>query len=338
MQTGKFGTAEEANVGERASITSTSFGADQRSSGPKAVWLLLKDTLSQWNDDRAPRLGAALAYYTVFSLVPLLVMIIALIGFVFGHEAAQSYILQQLAALLGEQSTEAIQDMIRRTSRPATGIIAGMVAFITLVVGASGLFAELQDSLNTIWGVQRKESLGILGLIKDRFVSLLAVMGTGFLLLVSLVVSAGLAAFGKWFGGWLPVSEFILQVLNMMVSIVVITCLFAMMFKILPDATVAWKDVWIGALLTAGLFTLGKFAIGLYLGKSDIGSSYGAAASLVILLIWVYYSAQIFLLGAEFTQVYANTYGSQIVPGEGALMVDSKKAKRHRVYARDGLT
>jgi membrane protein len=299
-------------------------------SGLKAVWFLLKDTFSQWTDDRAPRLGAALAYYTVFSLVPLLVIIIALIGLVFGQEAAQSYIMQQLAALLGEQSTEAIQDMIHRASQPKTGIVAGVAAFITLMVGASGLFAELQDSLNTIWGMSRKKGLGIWGLLKDRFVSLLAVLGTGFLLLVSLIVSAGLSAFGKWFAGWLPVSELILQGLNMMVSVVVITCLFAMMFKILPDAKVAWRDVWIGAFLTAVLFTLGKSAIGLYLGKSDIGSSYGAAASLVILLIWVYYSAQIFLLGAEFTQVYANTYGSQIVPREGALLVDSKKAKRHR--------
>jgi membrane protein len=308
-----------------------------RPHGLNNVWPLLKETFSQWNNDRAPRLGAALAYYTVFSLVPLLVIIIALVGLVFGHEAAQSYILQQLAALLGEQSTEAIQEMVRRASEPASGLIAGLVAFITLAVGASGLFAELQDSLNTIWGVQRKESLGIWGLLKDRFVSLLAVMGTGFLLLVSLVVSAGLAAFGKWFGGWLPVSEFILQVLNILVSIVVITSLFAMMFKLLPDATVAWKDVWIGAFLTAGLFTLGKFAIGLYLGKSDIGSSYGAAASMVILLIWVYYSAQIFLLGAEFTQVYANTYGSQVVPAEGARLADSKKVKRHRLHATDGV-
>ena len=300
------------------------------SRGLKAVWPLLKETFSQWTNDRAPRLGAALAYYTVFSFVPLVVIIIALVGLVFGQEAAQSYILEQLSALVGEQSAEGIKDMIRRASEPATGLIASGIAFITLVVGASGLFAELQDSLNTIWGVIRKESGGFWRLLKDRFVSLLAVLGTGFLLLVSLVLSAGLAAFGKWFGGWLPVSEFVLQALNIFVSIVVITGLFALMFKLLPDATVAWKDVWIGAFLTAVLFTLGKFAIGLYLGKSDIGSSYGAAASLVILLVWVYYSAQIFLLGAEFTQVYANIYGSQIAPGEGAQLAEAKKAPRPR--------
>ncbi len=268
----------------------------------------------------------------MFSFVPLLVIIIALVGLVFGHEAVQGYILEQLSALVGEQSTEGIKDMIRRASEPAAGLIASVIAFVTLVVGASGLFSELQDSLNTIWGVTRKESGGIWRLLKDRFVSLLAVLGTGFLLLVSLVLSAGLSAFGKWFGGWLPVSEFVLQLLNIMVSIVVITCLFAMMFKLLPDATVAWKDVWIGAFLTAVLFTVGKFAIGIYLGKSDIGSSYGAAASLVILLVWVYYSAQIFLLGAEFTQVYANIYGSQIAPGEGAQLAEAKKAPRPRPF------
>ena len=290
-----------------------------------AMWDLLKQTAAQWSRDKIPRHGAALAYYTVFSLVPLLVIMIAMIGLVFGQEAAQSYILQQLESLLGEQSTAAIKDMIQRASQPSTGIVATLVALATLLFGASGLFGQIQDSLNSIWGVEPKER-GIWGVIQDRFFSFLAVVGTGFLLLVSLVLSAGLAAFGKWFGGWLPAPEFVLESLNALVSFVVITALFAMMFKTLPDARVAWRDVWIGAALTAFLFTIGKFSIGLYLGKSDVGSAYGAAGSLVILLVWVYYSAQILLFGAEFTQVYANKAGARIVPSDNAVTVDPQKA------------
>lgn len=289
-----------------------------------AVWQLLKTTFSEWSKDKAPKQGAALAYYTVFSIVPLLVIIIAMIGLVFGQEAAQSYILQQISTLVGEQSAEALKDMIQRATKPTTGMIATVVAFATLLFGASGLFGELQDSLNTIWGVKPKEGRGIWGLLRDRFLSFMTLLGTGFLLLVSLVLSAGLSAMGKWFSGWLPLREFVLQSLNLLVSLIVITGLFALMFKVLPDARIAWKDVWVGAFMTAVLFTVGKFAIGLYLGKSDVGSAYGSAASLVIVLIWVYYSAQIFLFGAEFTKVYANKYGARIVPAENAVATDSQ--------------
>jgi membrane protein len=183
--------------------------------------------------------------------------------------------------------------MIRRANEPSTGLLATSAATGTLLLGASGVFAQLQDSLNSIWGVRPKEGRGLWGLIRDRFLSLATLVGTGFLLLVSLVLSAGLAAFGKWFGEWLPAPELVLQVLELFVSLAVITGLFALIFKVLPDARVGWSDVWVGAALTALLFTIGKFAIGLYLGKSDIGSAYGAAGSLVILLVWVYYSAQI---------------------------------------------
>lgn len=216
--------------------------------------------------------------------------------------------------------------MFQRASKPSTGIVATLIALSTLLIGASGLFGELQDALNGIWGVQPKPGRGIWGLIKGRFLSFLAVLGSGFLLLVSLVVSAALAAFGKWYSGWLPAPEFVLEALNFVVSFAVIAGLFAMMFKMLPDARIAWNDVWVGAVITAFLFTVGKVAIGLYLGKSDVGSAFGAAGSWVILLVWVYYSAQIFLFGAEFTQVYANATGSRIVPTEDAVVVDSKKA------------
>ena len=293
---------------------------------PAQLWKLLKDTFAAWSDDKVPRHGAALAYYTVLSLVPLLVVIIAMIGLIFGREAAQGYILEQIGSLVGPQSAEAIKEMIQRASQPSTGIVATLVATGTLLLGASGVFAQLQDSLNSIWGVKPKEGRGIWGLIRDRFLSVAALLGTGFLLLVSLVLSAGLSAFGKWFGGWLPAPEFVLQVLELVISFGVITGLFALMFKVLPDARVAWSDVWVGAALTSLLFTIGKFAIGLYLGKSDVGSAYGAAGSLVILLVWVYYSAQILLFGAEFTQVYANTLGSRIVPSDNAVVADPNKA------------
>jgi membrane protein len=293
---------------------------------PKDLWQLLKEAAGDWSHDRAPRLGAALAYYTVFSLVPLLVIIIAIIGLVFGREAAQSAIMQQIAGLVGEQSATAIHDMIERADQPSSGIISTVIAIGTLLLGASGLFGQLQDSLNTVWGIEPKEGRGIWGFIKDRFLSFVAVLGTGFLLLVSLVLSTGLSALGKWFGGVLPMPEFILQTINFLVSFAVIAGLFALIFKVLPDAHIAWRDVWVGAVITSALFTVGKFAIGLYLGKSNVGSGYGAAGSLVIVLVWVYYSAQILLYGAEFTQVYANRRGERIIPTQDAAVIDQKKA------------
>lgn len=276
-------------------------------------WTLLKDTSAKWSADKAPRLGAALSYYTVFSLVPLLVMTIAIAGLVFGKEAAQQAIMTQMESLVGPQSAAAVKQMLDIAQKPSSGLVASVIALATLLLGASGVFAQLQDALNTVWGVEPKAGRGVWGAIKDRFFSLVAVLGTGFLLLVSLVLSAALAAFGKVFTGWLPGHESLLHGIDFAVSFGVITLLFAMMFKLLPDAKIAWRDVWIGAGLTSVLFTIGKFAIGLYLGKAEVGSAYGAAGSLVILLVWVYYSSQILLFGAEFTAVYANRYGSHIV-------------------------
>jgi membrane protein len=293
---------------------------------PRTMWHLLKEAASDWSRDRAPRLGAALAYYTVFSLVPFLVVIIAVIGLVFGQQAAQSAILSQIGELVGEQSAAAIKDMIQRADQPSTGLFATALAVGTLLLGASGVFGQLQDALNTVWGVEPKEGRGLWGFIKDRFLSFVAVLGTGFLLLVSLILSSALAAFGKWFGGLLPIPEAVMQLMNFALSFLVITGLFALIFKVLPDARVAWRDVWIGAALTAALFTIGKFALGLYLGKSNVASAYGAAGSLVLVLLWVYYSAQILLYGAEFTQVYANRVGERIVPTPDAEVTDPHKA------------
>jgi membrane protein len=285
------------------------------------TWKLLKTTVSKWSDDHVPRLGAALAYYTVFSLVPVLLIMIAITGLVFGQEAAQGQVINQIGGLVGEKSAQAIEGMLENARKPSSGVIAAVVGVVTLLFGASGLFGQLQDALNTIWGVKPKPGRGILGILKDRFLSFMAVLGTGFLLLVSLIVSAGLAALGQVFKHWLPGPELLLQVINFVVSFGVITLLFAMMYKILPDVKLAWNDVWIGAGVTALLFTLGKFLLGLYLGKSDIGSTYGAAGSLVIILFWVYYSSQILLFGAEFTAIYANQYGSRIKPAENAMPV-----------------
>ena len=294
--------------------------------GPLTLWHLSKEAAADWSHDRAPRLGAALAYYTVFSLVPFLVVVIALIGMVLGQEAAQSAILSHIATMVGDQSAAAIKDMIRRADQPSTGLVATVLAVVTLLFGASGVFGQLQDALNTVWGVEPKEGRGVWGFIKDRFLSFVAVLGTGFLLLVSLILSSALAAFGKWFSGLLPLPEALLHLFNFVLSFVVVTGLFALIFKVLPDAKVAWRDVWVGALLTAALFTIGKYALGLYLGKSNVASAYGAAGSLVLILVWVYYSAQILLYGAEFTQVYANRLGERIVPAPDAQVANPRKA------------
>lgn len=235
---------------------------------PRTLWHLIKEAGSDWIHDRAPRLGAALAYYTVFSLVPFLVVIISVIGLVFGQEAAQSAILSQIAELVGHQTAAAIKDMIQRADQPSTGLFATGLAVATLLLGASGVFGQLQDALNTVWGVEPKEGRGVWGFIKDRFLSFVAVLGTGFLLLVSLILNSALAAFGTWFGELLPLPEGVLELMNFALSFVIITGLFALIFKVLPDAKVAWRDVWVGAGLTAALFTIGKFALGLYLGKA----------------------------------------------------------------------
>lgn len=292
----------------------------------KQLWPVLKAAAADWSRDRAPRLGAALAYYTIFSMVPLLIVIIGVIGLVFGQEAAQSAIMGQISNLIGPQGAASIKDMLHRADQPSSGIISTIIATVTLLFGASGFFGQLKDALNTVWGIEPKEGRGIWGIVKDNFLSFATLLGTAFLLLVSLVLSTALAAFGKWFGNLLPLPEAVLQIFNIVVSFAVITGLFALIFKVLPDAHIAWRDVWIGAALTSALFTIGKFGISLYLGKSNVASSYGAAGSLVLVLVWVYYSVQILLYGAEFTQVYANWMGQRIHPTKEAKVVNTDKA------------
>jgi membrane protein len=290
---------------------------------PKEILPILKEAGSDWIEDQAPTLGAALAYYTVFSLAPLLIIAIAIAGFVFGQEAAQSQIFDQMRGLLGEASAKAMQDVVQHANaKPATGVVATLIGIATLLFGASGVFGQLQTSLNEIWGVEPKPGRGLLGLIQDRILSFGFILVVGFLLLVSLLLTAAIALLTQWFGGMIPGMEILAHILNFVLSLALTTLLFAMIFKFLPDAEIAWRDVWIGAFITAVLFTVGKFALGLYLGKSGVGSSYGAAGSLIVLLLWVYYSSQILFFGAEFTQAYANRFGSHVTPANNAVGVN----------------
>ncbi len=292
----------------------------------KTAFDVLKQTVKDWADDKAPRLGAALAYYTVFSIAPLIVIVIAIAGIWFGREAAQQQIIDQIAGMVGQQGAEGIAGMLQAANKPKEGMIASALAVVTLIFGATGVFIQLQDALNTIWEVKPKPGRGIMGFVRQRLLSLAMVFGIGFLLLVSLVMSAGLAAAGKWFSSAMPGGDGVWQVLNFVISFVVVAVMFTLMFKYLPDVKIAWKDVWLGGALTALLFTIGKFALGMYLGRSSVSSAYGAAGSLVILLLWIYYSAQILFLGAEFTQVYANRFGKKLEPADNAMWAPGQKA------------
>ena len=296
--------------------------------GLNAMWKLLSATYTKWTADHAQGLGAALAFYAIFSLAPLLLIVIAIAGLVFGQEAAQGEIIGQIQGLVGEESAKAIQSMIEEARKPAAGVIATVLALVLLLLGATGVFAQLQEALNTIWRVEEKPGAGMWQAIKNRFISLLAVLGTGFLLLISLVISAGISAIGTTLEHFLPVPGLLLQLINLFVSFAIVTLLFAMIYKLLPDASIQWSDVWSGAIITSLLFTIGKFLIGFYLSKSDVGGAYGAAGALAVMLIWVYYASQIFLFGAAFTAVYAHARGSKLAPSPHARMEPITKLNR----------
>ncbi len=280
--------------------------------GGTAIASMLKDAFKDWRDDNAPRLGAALSYYTTFSIAPLLMITIAIAGLAFGADAARGRIVAEVQGLLGKTGAEAVEAMLRNAHKPGTGIFATVVGVVTLLLGASGAFTEPKSALNTVWEVETPKGGGIRRMVRERLGSFAMVLVVGFLLLVSLVVSAALSALGTVFGRGIGTTLHLLQAANLVVSLAVVTALFALIFKLLPDTRVAWKDVWVGALMTSGLFTLGKFLIGLYLGSRNVGSAYGAAGSLVIVLVWVYYAAQILFFGAELTQVWARRHGSRI--------------------------
>lgn len=286
------------------------------------VWATVKDTAKDWVDDNASRLAAALAYYSLLSLAPLVVIVVAISGFFLGPESARGRVAGELGTIVGGPAAQGIQSVVQSAQSPSTGVVSTIVGVVTLFVGASGVFGELQSSLNTIWEVKAKPGNGILREIKTRFVSFTMVLGVAFLLLVSLILSTVLSTLGTQFSQALPGGEALWQVVNFVISLAVITLLFAFIFKYIPDAEVKWQDVWLGALVTAVLFTLGKFLLGLYLGKAAVGSAYGAAGSLIALVVWVYYAAQILFLGAEFTQVRARRRGSEIRPSKNAVPIE----------------
>jgi membrane protein len=281
-------------------------------------WCDIKDLVSlsfdEWSRHKAPRLGASLAFYTLLSLTPLLLVVVSIVGLVFGHKAAEHGVVQQVQMLIGAPGAKAIQAVLEGSRNTTHGIIATIIGLVTLLFGASGVLIELQDALNTIWEVPTPSLTGVTKIkafVKQRLFSFAIVLSIGFLLVVSLALSAWIAALGTLSASFVPGEEVIFHFLNAFVSFVIITGLFAAIYKVMPDVRIEWRDVILGGAVTSLLFTIGKFALGLYLGKASFASTYGAAASIVVLVVWVYYSGQIFFFGAELTRSYANRYGSQ---------------------------
>jgi membrane protein len=289
----------------------------------KGIVALFKNTASEWIQDKCPQLGAALAYFTVFSLAPLVLVLLAVFGLIFGgSDHARDKMTEQLQYLIDPSGIKVIQDIAANASKPQSGMLATTIGVVLALFGASGVFGQLQDALNTVWGVKPKPGGGLMGFIRTRFLSFAMVGGVCFLLLVSLTVETVLRGFSDYLKNVMPGGHIVALVLFLIFDLAVIVLLFAMIFRYLPDAKIAWRDVWVGATLTAALFVLGKFALGLYLGSGAAGSAYGAASSLITLLLWIYYAAQILLFGAEFTQVYANTYGTRVEPQEHAVKIE----------------
>ena len=277
---------------------------------------LLKETFREWQADKASRIAAALAYYTVFSISPLLVIAVAIAGTIFGDETAQAEITSRLTSLVGEDGVKPILQSLNNMSQPRTIGFASLISLGVLILGASGIFAQLQDALNTVWKVKPQPGQGLLPFLRKRLSSFIMVFAIGLLLIVSLVLSAVVATLNRYKIDSVPGSAILWENLDFILSFGLLTFLFCLMFKYVPDVKIAWKDVFVGSIITALLFLFGKFLLGLYISKGSLGSAYGAAGSLIIFLAWVYYTAQIILFGAEFTQVYARMYGSKIRPSK----------------------
>lgn len=284
----------------------------------KTIWAILKATYTQWSNDKASQLAAALAFYTAISIAPLLVLVIAIVGFFLGEEAAQGQLVGQLRSLMGETAAQFTETAIANADKPTVSGIASLLSLGVLLWGSTNVFSQLQSSLNAIWNVEPKPGGGIWSVIRTRLLSFGMVLGLGFLLLVSLLFSTVLTALTTSFSQFLPGIDWLWQILNYVIALGIMTLLFGLIFKVLPDVEAAWKDIWIGAALTALLFTIGQFALGFYL--SNQGSAYGVAGSLAVFLLWVYYSAQILFFGAEFTQVYATQYGAGVHASSHAIM------------------
>ena len=304
---------------------------------PKQIWNLVTKSAGAWVDDYAPSMGAAIAYYTLFAIAPLLIIAIAVAGLVFGREAAHGEIVAQIQDLIGREGAIAVQGLLKSVNEPAQSIFATVVSIITLVIGATTVFAELQVDLDRIWRVPAPAKVnGVWALLRTHLLSIGLVLGLGFLMLVSLLVSAAIAAFGKWWNGFFKGWEAPFYAINFSISFAITTFLFAMIYKLMPRARIVWRDVWVGAAVTSLLFEIGKFLIGLYLGTTSLASGFGAAGSLVVLLVWVYFSAQIFLLGAEFTWVYSHEYGSKAAQTgqKSATAVPSRSGEAAAVDAK----
>jgi membrane protein len=287
---------------------------------------LLKQTFSEWLEDKAPQLGAALAYYTVFSLAPLVLVLLAIVGLIFRNDpgGAWNKITEQMSYFLDKSAVEVVQNIAQKAAQPNKSLLATIIGILLALFGASGVFGQLQDALNTIWGVRAKPRAGIWGFLRSRFLSFAMVGGVCFLLLVSLTLESVLKGFSHYLQGVLPGGIVLAMAVYWIFDLAVVILLFAIIFKFLPDAKIQWRDVWIGAAITAIFFAIGKWALGLYLGSGSAASAYGAASSLITLLLWVYYSSQILLFGAEFTQVYACRAGRGITPDEHAVRVETK--------------
>jgi membrane protein len=275
------------------------------------ITAFLREVAKEWSDDNALTLGAALAYYTIFSLAPLLVLVLAIAGLVFGRAAAQGELVAQIQGAVGPAGAELIESMIEHASKPSSGLVATAISLVTMFFGASGVFGQLQGSLNQIWGATTARRTGVKGQLQRRAASFSMILAIGFLLLLSLAISALISGLHDIIDLYLTVPSQVLSITNAAVSFLIVTALFAMIFKLLPDARIEWRDVWLGAFVTALLFTVGKLAIGIYLGRAGVASVYGAAGSLVLVLLWVYYSAQLLFIGAEFTEVYSRRFGSR---------------------------
>ena len=293
------------------------------------VFSLLKQTFQEWLEDKAPQLGAALAYYTVFSLAPLILVLLAIVGVIFRDDAAGAWnkITQQMSYFLDPNALQAVQNIAEKASQSGKSTIATIIGVALALFGASGVFGQLQDALNTIWGVKAKPSRGIWGFLRTRFLSFAMVAGICFLLLVSLAIEALLKGFSHYVQSVLPGGIVIALTVYLIFDFAVVVLLFAMIFKFLPDVKIQWRDVWIGAVMTAILFGLGKWLLGFYLGSGAASSAYGAASSLITLLLWVYYSSQILLFGAEFTQVHAARAGREFKPSEYAVRVETREVE-----------
>jgi membrane protein len=290
---------------------------------------LLKQTFQEWLQDRAPQLGAALAYYTIFSLAPMVLVLLAIVGVIFRHDPAGAWnkITQQMSYFLDQSAVQVLQNIAQKASQPGKSTIATIIGVALALFGASGVFGQLQDALNTIWGVKARPGRGIWGFVRSRFLSFAMVAGICFLLLVSLAIEALLKGFSHYVQSVLPGGIVVALIVYLIFDFAVVVLLFAMIFKFLPDVEIQWRDVWIGAVMTAIMFGVGKWLLGLYLGSGAAASAYGAASSLITLLLWVYYSSQILLFGAEFTQVYAAQAGRELKPSEYAVRVEAKEVE-----------